>query len=309
MAKPSLDGVRLKLAEADKNLDFLRAYRSAHVEAGRRRIVGEYETRSGDYVFRVTGDMPPLDAGLHVSLFAHLLRSSLDNMLWQLILLRGGHPRTTFGRKGSGLRPTQFPIYEKEADFRTKAKAETRGVHPPDFTFIKDSQPYQVGEKLAPWHPLALLGHLNNVDKHRFIHPTFAGGVINEVVQPIPGMKGIPVGRPYLTNASGFVRLLGASATNSPLVDGAGVPLSPDRSVVANDGWGYVGNGDDPTEIARAFRIQIAPGREPKMEMEPSPTFDISFSDRERPMSIVDFIEIRDEVRRIVDRFTPDFRE
>jgi hypothetical protein len=309
MAKPSLDGVRLKLVEADNHLDFLRTYQRAHVDAGDRRIIGDYDPDTRDYVFRVSGDLPPLDAGLHVSLFAHLLRSSLDNMLWQLIRLRGGHPRTTFGPKGSGLRPTQFPIYEQEADFRTKAKAETRGIEPPDFTFIKDSQPYQAGAKLARWHPLALLGHLNNVDKHRFVHPTFAAGVIQEVIQPIPGAKGIPVGRPYLTSANGALRLLRASESNAPLVDGTAFPDSKDGSVIANDGWGFIVNEDDPAEVARVFRITIASGREPKMEMEPSPAFDISFCDRERPMSIIDFIEVRDEVRRIVDRFAPDFRE
>ena len=107
MPKPSLDGVRLKLAEADKHLGLLGAYKIAYCGFPEQRpIVGHYEPQTGDYVFRVDGEVPPLDAGLAVSVFAHLLRSSLDNLLWQLILARGGKPRTTFGKKGTGLRPT-----------------------------------------------------------------------------------------------------------------------------------------------------------------------------------------------------------
>ena len=299
MAKPSLDGVRLKLTEADKHLDFLRAYRIEHVEMGHRGIVGQYEPSSGDYVFRVDGKVPPPDAGVRVSIFAHLLRSSLDNLLWQLILARGGKPRTEFGKHGE--RPTQFPIYEDEAKFNRQAEAETNGVEPPDFALIQSAQPYKAGPDFARWHPLAMLGHLNNVDKHRFVHPTFAAGLIQRVVQPRPGMKGIPVGRPYLMVANGPKRMMRDSGVNSPSVDGLVVPICPDGSVVRDGGWSFLGSDDDPTEVARVRKIRIAKGRKPKMEMQPTPMFDISFSDRDRPMIVRDLEDIRAEVLRIVN--------
>lgn len=301
--KPSLDGVRLKLARADKHLDLLRAHRVEMVELGHRRVVGQYEASSGDYVFRVSGDPPPPTPGVDVSLFAHLLRSSLDNLLWQLILARGGRPRTNFGPKGSGLRPTQFPIYEKGSEFERNAKAETDGVLAEDFAVIQGAQPYQRGPDLSGWHPLALLGHLNNVDKHRYMHPSFASGVIWRVIQPHPGALGIPVGRPYLIAANGYKRLLQANPGVNPFVDGLVNPASPDGSVISHDGHGFRVNDDDPTEVARVFRIQNAPGREPNMEMQPSPTFDVSFTDRERPMTIRDLEEIRGEVHRLVTEF------
>ena len=309
--EPSLDGVRLKLAQADKHLDLLRAYRIEHVEIRHPSVVGKYETSSGDYVFRVAGEPPPLNAGVEVSVLAHLFRSSLDNALWQLILRRGGTPRTTFGPKGSGLRPTQFPIYEDKADFDGKAKADTHGVLPVDFAVIERAQPFKSGPNLARWHPLALLGHLNNVDKHRYVHPSFAGGVIQRVIQPVPGAKGIPIGRPYLVAAAGVIRALRdapkprypGQMIEAPLMDGLLVAVCEDGSVVGEDGLSFLGSDDDPTEIARVLRIKIAPGREPKMEMKPSALLDISFSDRERPVTIRDLEDIRAEVRGIAAAF------
>jgi hypothetical protein len=128
------------------------------------------DATTGDYVLRAAVPLPSFRIGLEVGLFAHFLRTALDNMLWQLVLARGGTPTDHH----------QFPIYEERAKFyakthgMTRAKWETDGVSSADYAFIRRHQPYHLGKARAKWHPLAMLAHLNNVDKHRYVHPRFA---------------------------------------------------------------------------------------------------------------------------------------
>ena len=142
--RPGLDGVMLKIRRADECLAFLDDQRRSLLEATGNRVVGEFETGSGDCVFRVTGE-PPLDWGIPIGEYAHALRSALDNLLWQLILARGGTPTKT----------TQWPIYEDEAKSiakasgRTKIQAQTDGVLGEDLEFIEGHQPYKMGRSRA----------------------------------------------------------------------------------------------------------------------------------------------------------------
>ena len=99
--RPGLDGVMLKIRRADECLAFLNDQRAALLEATGNRVVGEFDTAAGDYVFRVNEE-PPLAWGISIGELAHALRGALDNLLWQLVLARGGTPT----------RATQWPIYE-----------------------------------------------------------------------------------------------------------------------------------------------------------------------------------------------------
>lgn len=125
---------------------------------------------------------------------------------------------------------------------------------------------------------MALLNHLNNVDKHRYLHPGFAGVAIqlpHDAIGRIPIILGRPFAM-YVPPGVGFTAV------------GMGIPQSPDGSVVADKGWSFRGSDNDPTEIARVLDITIKPGAEPKMEMQPPPILEVSFSDRERPVTIFD---------------------
>ncbi len=63
---------------------------------------------AGD-VIRVAGNLPPLNWAIPMGEFAHARRTSLDNLLWALIIRRGGTPVPLV---------TQFPIYENDAMIR-----------------------------------------------------------------------------------------------------------------------------------------------------------------------------------------------
>ncbi len=312
--RPSLDGVMLKIRRADECLAFLDGQRRALLEATGNRVVGEFDTAAGDYVFHVHEE-PPLAWGISIGEFAHALRGALDNLLWQLVLTRGGTPT----------KMTQWPIYEDETKSlmktrsgRTKIEAQTNGILGEDFTFIEGCQPYKMGRNLVRWHPFALLGHLNDVDKHRFIHAAFAGAAM------VPA-GGLYAGRPFLQvrAADAFIRSGALSPVpgrvdafgngtyefNFPRAGTSGPKFPLDGSITSRLGnihsYSFEGSDDDPTEVCRAFGV--SPNiPDAKVEMEPGFLLDISFSDRERPMTIFDLRDIRAAVQEVVDRFGPE---
>lgn len=284
MAHP-LAGVDLKLAEAYKRLHLLDDTTVGFRSLKRQTLVRKVDPATGDYVFRFPGKLPPLEIGLEVGIVAHLLRSALDNMLWQLVFARGGTPTDHH----------QFPIYEERAEFErkahgtTKARWETGGVSPRDFAFIQRHQPFKRGRYRAKWHPLALLAHLNNVDKHRYVHPRF-GVAAAMVIQWNKAFDSISADTPrpfFLPRLRDERRARRRLEIVSPLY-GRGVDFS--------------GSDDDPAEVARMSGKRRP---KPRMHMEPGITLDVSFSDRARPVSTDDFFDIWEEVQSIIDHFRP----
>lgn len=308
-----LEGIRLKLRRADERLAFLDRQRIALLKRKGNRVVGKFDP-NGDYIFRVPGRLPPLTWGLAVGEYAYYLRTALDNLLWQLVIARGGTPST--GKDGIRKIGTQFPINEDKTDFERKshgstvAAIQTAGVLAEDFTFIQKLQPYHAGPDLAKWHPLAMLGYLNNVDKHRYIHAAFASAAI----MPTTGQL---AGRIFLQGwAADWSRRMGlasGSIISSDNVAGMGGPALPalDGSIVPTDGtifgWNANGSSDDPAEVLRVTGIR-ATRRGAKMHVTPGFLLDVSFSDRERPMTISDLQDIRATVQKVVDRFGPHIR-
>lgn len=266
-------------------------------------MVGQYDRQTKEYVFRAANGEPPPEFGVYLSEFAHMYRAALDNLLWQLVLLRGATPS----------RVTQFPIYEEESQFngesdpkRINAFTQTEGVLPEDFALIEMVQPFKdrahapgpaKADRYAAWHPLALLAHLNNIDKHRFMHVGFAA------VAPLD-VNRLGVEVPAILADTGRYGLYRTPSRNVPSF---GEPVALDGSIEPDFTWSYTVGGDDPAEIARVRGVKPVAGLEPKMEMKPAPTLDVSFSDRERPMTINDLIDIGTAVTEVVDLFRSAF--
>ena len=101
--------------------------------------------------------LPDPGIGVIVGEFGHHLRATLDNLLRQLVLLRGGSPTTK----------TQFPIYESRERYES-SRWMLLGISADDRAFIESVQPFQHGERASKSY-LSLLTWLNNVDKHRFV--------------------------------------------------------------------------------------------------------------------------------------------
>lgn len=62
---------------------------------------------------------------------------------------------------------------------------------------------------------------------------------------------------------------------------------------------------DDPVEVVRIGLSD--PGPNPEMKMEPEPSFEISVTNTEHPVTIADLGRIRNRVGELVDRFRTAF--
>ena len=166
MDKPSLEGIDLRIRRAEDHLAVLNNAVTRFLREKRENIVGEYDPKRGDFVFRTAADRPPLDWGISVGEIAHQLRSALDNLVWDLVILRGNTPG----------RANQFPIVESHAEWGKVINRNgnaLQGTDPSDVKLIEAAQPYQRGPEWSRYHPLSLLQFLNNADKHRILHAGF----------------------------------------------------------------------------------------------------------------------------------------
>jgi hypothetical protein len=109
--------------------------------------------------------VPSVDlyVGVVLGEFIHNVRSALDNLVWQLVKL---------GTDTNPARPKriEFPLYDTEAEFWADRDRRMPGVWHPDRTILERHQPYH-GGNTTMGHPLRLLDHLWNQDKHRVVLP------------------------------------------------------------------------------------------------------------------------------------------
>lgn len=143
------------------------------IESKPYSISGEFRPDSREYVF--TGQLvKPLDDlllwGVMLGDAIHNLRSALDLLIWQLVLLDTGKP-------GTG--ENQFPICDTGASYWSGTKERPsmrerrlRGVSDAHKAVIDEEQPYRTWTPPSVNRPLSVLRDLSNHDKHRLIHLT-----------------------------------------------------------------------------------------------------------------------------------------
>jgi hypothetical protein len=100
------------------------------------------------------------------------LRDALDHVLWAAVDAHTGPPLSP--------RQVHFPITTKQAEFANTARKLAPLVASKVWTLVERVQPWHAGD-LAHTDPLAVLHHLSNVDKHRFVH-----GIDRTVIDPGP---------------------------------------------------------------------------------------------------------------------------
>lgn len=90
---PSLDNPRAKLGRAEEHLKALDKEARAFGEHDPNSIVRELDTRDKWVIYRIrVAEEPPVRLGLIFGDYLYNLRSALDNLVWQLVLLAGGTP-------------------------------------------------------------------------------------------------------------------------------------------------------------------------------------------------------------------------
>lgn len=169
-ATPNFDGCIARVQWAMHALNTLdEEFRIWMLEHNTGATTLEYYAEADVHVFRLTPDFPPLRFGVITGSIVHQLRSTLDNLVWQLVIRNGKTPR-------AGMGGNKFPIVldlEENVTFAEKAKKDLRGVHSDDVAFIERLQPYQCKEwgldHPVSEHPLGRLARLSNVDKHQVL--------------------------------------------------------------------------------------------------------------------------------------------
>lgn len=162
-----LDGVNAKLTRVVASLERLhsdiRAFAALRPFTVR---IEEHDRGDGQSEVHVIAVDRRILWDVNINLLAgeivYQLRSALDHTIHQLVLADG------HGEKLAGSRRHQFPIFETEVGYRTRAPAMIDGVSPSVGRLIKDAQPF-ASTLAASAHPLWILQDLSNTDKHRVI--------------------------------------------------------------------------------------------------------------------------------------------
>jgi hypothetical protein len=158
-----LRGARAKLDRAEQHLLALDHGLRAFVERRPFRLLEELGRLPGEDVTEcryLVSDLrePPLSLSVHVGEVVHDLHSSLDHLAWAVA--------------EQPWRRTQFPVFLTRDTWGENAEAITRSVPDRFVAVMEAAQPYHAKSPNA--HPLALLNHLWNADKHRLLPTTVA---------------------------------------------------------------------------------------------------------------------------------------
>lgn len=155
-----LSGVLAKLDRADEHREAFDLLYHAYAESQPYGILTEYDPRTGWHVLRwqVMHEPPFKELALIFGDMISNLRAALDYLIWQLVLQSGNRP----GRR------TAFPVVRRAKDWDVQSRNALRGVTPEWIAEIEARQPFKRRERPSI-HPLAILDHLNNLNKHRFL--------------------------------------------------------------------------------------------------------------------------------------------
>ena len=168
---PSLEDARAKLRRSHEHLSAVAAeyfdvygYDLSTFKPPNLDVKVGYEFDGGVkwMVFMTEIPEAPSHWGLVVGDGIHNARSALDVLVYQLVLLNNKQPT----------KRTQFPIYDKPPTQRQRQTIEQnlKGLHPDHAKRIRQLQPFR-RSKAPESVKLARLGLLDNIDKHRLVHP------------------------------------------------------------------------------------------------------------------------------------------
>ncbi len=157
---PDLAGVRAKLRRAEEHRLAFDSLFQQYLSTEPYSIAFEFDPETGWHTFRWQVEQePPLeDLALIFGDILGNLRTTLDYLVWQLVLSNGTRP----GRQSA------FPVVKREKDWAVQGGAALKGVPDEWAELIEAMQPFQRVDQ-PELHPLAILEHMNNINKHRFL--------------------------------------------------------------------------------------------------------------------------------------------
>lgn len=172
----AFETIRVRLDRADSQVEHLHVLTAAWIENQNLHLGYHHDEDAGIYTIQILGfKQPPVEWGVIVGEVIHNLRAALDNTIYQLVILNGTQPP-----KDNHL---QFPIASQPGGWKLHGGGNLRGASQKVIAAVEQCQPFNATERP---HPLELLAALNDIDKHRLVHPA-----VTRVPEWRPPIKGI----------------------------------------------------------------------------------------------------------------------
>jgi hypothetical protein len=163
--------VRWKLYRVKQHYDELRRELTAYYQTA----PGSLARKEGTWTFESIEPIPAR-LGLICGDVLQCIRSSLDYLVWELVLAEGNVPN----------KQNMFPIALTLGDYKNEVVKRHRldGISATALAHIEACQPYLVGD--PSHHPLAILDELTNINKHRRVLFTYLSSAITEPTVSFP---------------------------------------------------------------------------------------------------------------------------
>jgi hypothetical protein len=150
---PSVHSARRKVERANKHIADLD--RACFAFFDDYRVSAQHYAEPGTHKVRLVDDISvPDDIALLAGDAIHNLRSALDHLAWQLVLVSGNSPT----------RQTGFPIFQTPEEYERESGRKVKGMREEIKKAIRLCNPYKGGND-----GLWALHELNNFDKHRLL--------------------------------------------------------------------------------------------------------------------------------------------
>jgi hypothetical protein len=165
--RASLRGPKLKLERAKSHIGDLEEAVKRFFDTDPYKIIVEDNPQAGRREHRVVkAQDPPACLSAISGDVIHNLRTSLDHLIWQLILANSRKPNEN----------AAFPIWRSESKFKSGRPGYAKGISKQALDVLYALKPYKGGND-ALWR----LHHLDIVDKHRLLL-TVASGYQNPIL-------------------------------------------------------------------------------------------------------------------------------
>jgi hypothetical protein len=154
-----LDGCWAKIERANHNINRLHQLTTSFLHLHGHDYRTDINADSTEHIYRVFGPPhPPIEFAVRAGEIINHLRSSLDHLVWQLVLRKHSSPSFK----------VQFPICVTVTKYKEAIRGGIiNGIARSAQTIIQGAQPYH--RAIPADDPLAILHELNNIDKHKLL--------------------------------------------------------------------------------------------------------------------------------------------
>lgn len=175
-----LDGIRVKIQRTQEHIRnlYLDVDRVFNSDPRPYTLIQNLNSQSGRYELTIRQyravDVDLLRFSVVAGEIIHHLRSSLDHLVWQLIIANGQDPSSfTYPLP-------EFPIFSRQDKYESSGVAKIKGVSKSAMAIIQSHQPYNGGDYRGNY--LWIIHEMNNADKHRLLNVVFTDAIIERAV-------------------------------------------------------------------------------------------------------------------------------